>query len=283
MASRGVPQHHIVWGKVDLSGSQSDVGSSADNSSPEARRGASKMMLAGDILQSITFEPESESSAQVSASAERSGARKQSSGGDSAPWVSAALSSQRADKAAQATGSRSSGAPGSAASGGDDLAGEDSDDEPDGAGGGHSFVWDVVRCFESRDFLVVVAAVLQRGGPDAEPFMEHWSEGAKRHQNGETCRPCHYNYSATGCTSGANCGYCHLPHMKSKPRASKPKRNQHYRFRLSLEQLMETHPDVVMGIFGMIAEGNHRVRAILSRAGAPAASSSCRTKNVMSL
>jgi len=52
------------------------------------------------------------------------------------------------------------------------------------------------------------------------------SVGTRLHATGN-CKPCLYLNSASGCTNGANCGFCHMPHNKrNRIRPSKHTRMQ---------------------------------------------------------
>mmetsp|Transcript_44574 Transcript_44574/g.129623 ORF Transcript_44574/g.129623 Transcript_44574/m.129623 type:complete len:142 (-) Transcript_44574:143-568(-) len=127
--------------------------------------------------------------------------------------------------------------------------------------------------------MVLVQALLARGGREAEPFRQYWSEGAARHEDGGMCRPCHYNYTATGCNNGNSCEYCHLPHFKTKPRPSKPKRQQHRRFRQALDRLLASSPNLFSDAMGAVAEGNLRVRSTLASSDMPTGSPSMRRQS----
>jgi len=61
-----------------------------------------------------------------------------------------------------------------------------------------------------------------------EFMMKHgvWSAGTAGHVAG-LCKPCHFVHTQKGCKSGANCEFCHLPHVgpsESGNRPSKEKR-----------------------------------------------------------
>jgi len=47
-----------------------------------------------------------------------------------------------------------------------------------------------------------------------------WSQGSHPHAQG-SCRPCHYWHTASGCRSGADCSFCHLPHARRTDAKSK--------------------------------------------------------------
>mmetsp|Transcript_29320 Transcript_29320/g.83391 ORF Transcript_29320/g.83391 Transcript_29320/m.83391 type:complete len:219 (-) Transcript_29320:41-697(-) len=48
----------------------------------------------------------------------------------------------------------------------------------------------------------------------------YWSQGSRTHTLGG-CRPCHYWHTASGCRSGADCNFCHLPHARTTDAKSK--------------------------------------------------------------
>mmetsp|Transcript_1982 Transcript_1982/g.4536 ORF Transcript_1982/g.4536 Transcript_1982/m.4536 type:complete len:284 (-) Transcript_1982:99-950(-) len=59
-----------------------------------------------------------------------------------------------------------------------------------------------------------------------------------------TCRPCHYVYAKSGCTNGAACAFCHLPHPKRfRPRPCKSKRSKCKRLAAVLDKVFDGDPD----------------------------------------
>ncbi|CAE7875116.1 unnamed protein product [Symbiodinium sp. KB8] len=59
-----------------------------------------------------------------------------------------------------------------------------------------------------------------------------------------TCRPCHYVYAKSGCTNGAACAFCHLPHPKKfRPRPCKSKRSKCKRLAAVLDKVFDGDPD----------------------------------------
>jgi hypothetical protein len=72
-----------------------------------------------------------------------------------------------------------------------------------------------------------------------------YSKGSKLHDIGR-CKPCHYVISRSGCFNGADCSFCHLSHpRKSRPRPCKTKREQCKRIVDMLEEVADNDPEQV--------------------------------------
>jgi len=52
-----------------------------------------------------------------------------------------------------------------------------------------------------------------------------WSKGSALHESGQ-CKPCLYVGTKSGCINGAECGFCHAGHRRSRPRPSKSTRTK---------------------------------------------------------
>mmetsp|Transcript_74372 Transcript_74372/g.208806 ORF Transcript_74372/g.208806 Transcript_74372/m.208806 type:complete len:214 (+) Transcript_74372:47-688(+) len=75
-----------------------------------------------------------------------------------------------------------------------------------------------------------------------------WSKGSAKHDRGR-CKPCRFVYSRTGCESGAECAFCHLPHTdNSRNRIGVSKRDYCKSLAEKLRDSCEGEPETLVEI-----------------------------------
>jgi len=103
------------------------------------------------------------------------------------------------------------------------------------------------------------------GGADGDD-PGSWSKGAELHSAGH-CRPCHYINTKKGCTSGAECIFCHLSHARTRLRPSKSKRAVCKRRAGAVDSaLVANDPDQLNSTVQMLtAQGDYMSAVVKSR------------------
>jgi len=143
----------------------------------------------------------------------------------------------------------------------EDEGGDDSDsDAGDDGGGGLSR--QVLGVSGPNDHMVMARALLRDEQGEIPGLSAYWSKGAKRHGDGR-CKPCHYVHVTGGCVNGPACGFCHLPHPKTKPRQCKSKRVHYKEFQAIMDRVHRDWPERFRNAARLAAETNPALQAVL--------------------
>eukprot|EP00428_Durinskia_dybowskii_P065371 CAMPEP_0170385398 /NCGR_PEP_ID=MMETSP0117_2-20130122/16493_1 /TAXON_ID=400756 /ORGANISM="Durinskia baltica, Strain CSIRO CS-38" /LENGTH=321 /DNA_ID=CAMNT_0010641177 /DNA_START=66 /DNA_END=1031 /DNA_ORIENTATION=+ len=114
-----------------------------------------------------------------------------------------------------------------------------------------------------KEVSSLTVALMRSEGPRIEGLEWFWAKGAKGHGGGR-CKPCHYVHAPTGCTNGANCGFCHLPHPRTNPRPSKAKRRHYRLYQTVLAGMLPRSRDRLLAAMGTVAANNPELQSIMT-------------------
>mmetsp|Transcript_54002 Transcript_54002/g.106597 ORF Transcript_54002/g.106597 Transcript_54002/m.106597 type:complete len:303 (+) Transcript_54002:85-993(+) len=265
------PVHHVIWTEDaghPFSGAVSNCGSSSTGSSrksatrlpphhvlhvPRGQATALSNSYLQGYLQGVTLEFDSSGlsgSTRPDISQESPGSAELSGGRCGNGQWGAAKGAQLAPQYTVAE----------AEDGAEDDAGDDSDSEAGEATGG--LVHSVLTASTPNDHMMMTRFLLKDELGEIAGLGTFWSKGAKRHGDGR-CKPCHYVHVTGGCLNGASCGFCHLPHPKSKPRQCKSKRVHYKMFREIFERVYQETPERFLSAAGLAAQANPEIRSLL--------------------
>lgn len=261
-------QPHVIWGSVENTtangkdssstshdrGSVGGDGSSSGSSHHALRRGRGLPVDVRALLEGVTFHEESNSSggscwSQAAPAPEHeagssSPAKTMRSIGNSRPQVPLADASAATPREIEET--------------------SESDDNAD-AGGGQSFIDDVVKNLGEEERDALIAIMLQNQIELSPGLSEFWSAGSTQHSKGK-CRPCHYAHTKPGCKNGKDCKFCHLPHTKkSGPKPAMSKRLHCKQFVTMLEEASNKNPEQFMEALRSAALRSTYLQGMLER------------------
>lgn len=202
-------QSHVVWGTVEQPSKDSESSGNTKNADDAARNMGFSAPNLGQVQDKVGWrqvewrswsdsEPKSlpvSSDVEATTSLPSVAESRQRAGPSAASAASAAESGAARGGAELPAGAASCrGAPSGAPSGAPPSGGPARGEGEAAAG----------RAEAQDEGLVELAAA-----------AEIWSRGSEQHRSGN-CRPCHYAHTKSGCRSGSECNFCHIPHTTVK-------------------------------------------------------------------